>query len=143
MASQLATAERGAVVISASSFSKAHPPSAIIDKSPSSFWMTSGSFPQEIVVQLAESSVIKSVEVVSTGIRSIELWGSDGYTHSTGERISKYEASDSDGELQRFSLPLTSKNASATCLRVKILNGWNDFSSIHRFSVTGTTAERK
>jgi heat shock protein beta-11 len=143
MAAQLATPDKGAVVISASSFSKVHPPSAIIDKNPSSFWMTTGSFPQEIVVQLAESSVIKSIEVVSTGIRSIELWGSDGYSHSTGERMAKFEANDSDGELQRFTLPLTSKNASATCLRVKILNGWNDFASIHKFSVTGTAAERK
>lgn len=142
MASQLATTERGAVVISASSYSKAHPPSAIIDKNSSSFWMTTGSFPQEIVVQLAESCFISSVEVVSMGIRSIELWGSDGYTHSAGEKIAKAEANDLDGELQRFSLPIKSKST-ATCLRLKILSGWNDYCSIHRFSVTGNTADRK
>ena len=143
MASAIATAEKGATVISASSFSRAHPPSAIIDKNPGSFWITTGSFPQEIVVQLAESSSIKSVEIVSMGIRSVELWGSDGYTHSAGERIGKMEAADLDGELQRFSLPISSKSTNATCLRLKILSGWSDYCSIHRFNVSGSPAERK
>ena len=88
----LATPERGANVISASSYSKSHPPSAVIQKELSSFWMTTGSYPQEIVVQLSESCSVKSVEIVSTSVRAIELWGSDGYTHSAGERIAKAEA---------------------------------------------------
>ena len=142
MAAQIATPENGAVVISASSFSRAHPPSAILDKSPGSFWITTGSFPQEIVVQLAESCSIKSVEFVSMGIKCVELWGSDSYTHSAGERIGKTEASDLDGELQRFSLPISSKST-ATCLRIKILSGWSDYCSIHRFNVSGSPSERK
>lgn len=93
-------------------------------------------------MQLAESSSIKSVEIVSMGIRSVELWGSDGYTHSAGERIGKMEAADLDGELQRFSLPISSKS-NATCLRLKILSGWSDYCSIHRFNVSGSPAERK
>jgi len=69
------------------------------------------------------------------------LWGSDGYTHSAGERIAKAEASDGgDGELQRFTMPITSKST-ATCLRLKILSGWGDYVSIHRFNVTGGAAE--
>ena len=138
----LATPERGAVVISASSYSKTHPPSAVIHKDLSSFWMTTGSFPQEIVVQLSESCSVKSVELVSTSVRAIELWGSDGYTHSAGERIAKTEANELDGELQRFTLSVASK-ATATCLRIKILSGWNEFCSIHRINVLGTPGERK
>jgi len=141
-AESLATPERGAVVISASSYSKAHPPASAIQKDLSSFWMTTGNFPQEIVVQLSESCTVKSVEIVSTSVRSIELWGSDGYTHSAGERIAKAEASELDGELQRFTMPISSK-ATATCLRLKILSGFNDYVSIHRFNVTGSPAERK
>lgn len=138
----LATPEKGAVVISASSFSKAHPPTAVIQKELSSFWMTTGNFPQEIVVQLAESCSVKSVEIVSMSIRAVELWGSDGYTHSAGERFARVEASDNDGELQRFTMPVTTKST-ATCLRLKIISGWGDYCSIHRLNVTGNASERK
>lgn len=60
---ELANEFSGATVLSASSFDLKHPPTSVIDGEYNTFWLTTGSFPQEIVIQLGEPSVIKGVEL--------------------------------------------------------------------------------
>jgi hypothetical protein len=69
---------------------------------------------------LGESSSIKSVEIVSIGIKSIELYKCEGYNASSWETISKAEADDADSKVQRLSLQLPKKVISAKFLRFQV-----------------------
>ena len=122
MSVELASDAMGATVTSASSCDMQHPPSAIIDGNSSTFWLTTGSFPQEIVLQLGESSSIRSVELISIGIRNIELYKCEGPQANSWEKISSSEADDADGDIQRLSLQLSSSKLTATFLRLRVCN---------------------
>ncbi len=111
----------GAVISSASCYSSVHPPSAVLENNVTSFWMTTGIFPQEIVLQLAESSSIKSVDLIATGLRNIELSKCDGQQASNWERVSISDADDADGEIQRLSVQIPAR-LTANFLRLKVRN---------------------
>ena len=80
---QLASESQGCSVVSATSNDLVHLPSSILANERSgdsndNFWMSTGSFPQEIVIQLGAASSIKSVDIVSLGVRKIQLDKCDG-----------------------------------------------------------------
>ncbi len=119
MSSELALDSLGANITAASSCDLQYPPSAIIDGKPNTFWLTTGTFPQEFVLQLGETSTIKTVELVSSGLRNIELYKTDGTHASSWEKVSNSEADDADGDIQRLSLQIPSR-LTATFLRVRV-----------------------
>lgn len=122
MSVELACDAMGASVFSASSYDMQHAPSNIIDGLPSTFWLTTGSFPQEIILQLGESSNIRSVDLISTGIRNIELYKCDGVQANSWEKVGSSEADDADGDIQRLSIQLSSPKLTATFLRFKVIS---------------------
>ena len=70
-------------MVSATSNDLVHLPSSILANERSgdsndNFWMSTGSFPQEIVIQLGAASSIRSVDIVSLGVRKIQLDKCDG-----------------------------------------------------------------
>ena len=81
---ELATESQGCSVISATSNDLVHVPSSIIrresmkENGNSSFWMSTGAFPQEVVIQLGSTSTIRGVDIVSLGVRKIQLDKCDG-----------------------------------------------------------------
>ena len=62
MAADLATPAAGASILSATSYDMMHSPDSIIDGDGSSFWSTTGSYPQEFVLKLGTESDIESFE---------------------------------------------------------------------------------
>jgi hypothetical protein len=126
--SELANEFSGASILSSSSYDIKHPPSSVIDGEYNTFWLTTGSFPQEIVIQLGEPSQIKGVEVVSTGIRKIELSKCEGTQANMWESILELEASDSDNDVQKISLQAPPR-VTAQFLRIKVCS----FSFFHIF----------
>ena len=103
--SELATESQGCSVISASSNDLVHSPSSILAGGDNnSFWISTGIFPQEIVIQLGVASSIKSVDITSMGIRKIQLDKCEGPQANNWEIVSAAEANDADGDLQRLAL---------------------------------------
>jgi hypothetical protein len=117
--SELANEFSGASVLSSSSYDIKHPPSSVIDGEYNTFWLTTGSFPQEIVIQLGEPSQIKGVEVISTGIRKIDLSKCEGSQANMWESILEMEVSDSDNDVQKISLQAPPR-VTAQYLRIKV-----------------------
>ena len=115
---ELANEFSGAAIISSSSFDPKHPPSSVIDGEYNTFWLTTGIYPQEIIVQLGEPSLIKGVELMSTGIRKVELAKSEGPSNMW-ETIAETESNESDSEVQRISLQAPPR-VTAGCLRIKV-----------------------
>jgi heat shock protein beta-11 len=61
--SNLGLATAGASCESASCHDVEFPPASAIDGKPSTYWMTTGMFPQEIVIKLGRSSTVRRVQV--------------------------------------------------------------------------------
>jgi hypothetical protein len=138
---ELAIESSGASVISASSFDVDYPPRAIMEDT-QTFWMSTGSYPQELIVQLGEPSLVKSIDIVCTGLRKLELAKCDGNQANSWKTISKQEASDTEGDVQRLSLDVPQR-LTATYLRLRILSGYADYVTIHRMSVLGQSGGTK
>lgn len=132
---ELANEFSGASVLSASSFDLKHPPSSVIDGEYNTFWLTTGAFPQEIVIQLGEPSIIKGVELgkyhiiliilvnfalVSCGIRNVQLSKCEGAQANTWENIAEEESQESDSEIQKISIQAPPR-ITAQYLRIKVL----------------------
>mmetsp|Transcript_11865 Transcript_11865/g.12230 ORF Transcript_11865/g.12230 Transcript_11865/m.12230 type:complete len:140 (+) Transcript_11865:69-488(+) len=134
---ELANEFSGASILSSSSYDLQHPPSSIIDGEYNTFWLTTGFFPQEIIVQLGEPSVIKGVEIVSCGIRRVELSKCESSQANMWESIVETESPETENEIQKISLQAPPR-VTAQFLRIKILSGWMDCVTIYKVSVLGS-----
>lgn len=116
---ELANEFSGASILSASSFDIKHPPSSVIDGEYNSFWLTTGSFPQEIVVQLGEVSQIKGIEIISSGIRKVEISKCESAQANMWESILENEVSDSENDVQKIMLQVPPR-ITTQYLRIKV-----------------------
>merc|ERR1719401_413892 len=72
----LAAKETGGKVIMVSSADAAHPGENIIDGRSDSYWMSTGLYPQEILLELGHRSLISSVHLATTSVRRVRIEGS-------------------------------------------------------------------
>jgi hypothetical protein len=129
----------GTEASSSTSWDPMHSPSAIIDGKSGTYWISTGLFPQEVTIALPELSSIKKIEIVSQGIKQMEVLKCETLNTASWERIClQREVDDADGELQRLSPSITS-DTRASHVRIKILTGWTDIVSIFKVSINGST----
>ncbi|TMW68306.1 hypothetical protein Poli38472_005774 [Pythium oligandrum] len=79
--------EEGAQVTAASSYDSNYPPKNILDGEQSTKWMTTGSFPQEVIVQLATTATISRVKTWSTNAKEVLVEICSGPTPNKWERL--------------------------------------------------------
>ena len=73
--SNLATPEAGAsVVLATCSDDDRHPPGCAIDGTPGTCWVTTGMFPQELVVRLGKQTPVSRVKTWRTFRRTFSVW---------------------------------------------------------------------
>ncbi|GLD94408.1 hypothetical protein PINS_up003019 [Pythium insidiosum] len=132
--------EEGAQVTVATSFDPNHPPKNILDGDQSTKWVTTGSFPQEVIVQLATMASVSRVKTWSTNVKEVAVEVCSGPTPVKWERLFETKIPESDGGLQITSESV--RPGDAVFIKFKILSGWNDFVALHRVSVEGSTARR-
>lgn len=66
MGDDIATEAAGASVIMATCADERHPPENIIDPKDGSFWITTGLYPQEFVIQLGSTSQVNKVRTLTS-----------------------------------------------------------------------------
>jgi len=116
-----------------------HDPGAVLQSSLDSFWITPGLFPQELIITLAACKEIRDVEVLSMSIHKIELAKCDNSQMiKAWEICSEVTCDNADGEMQRLSIPISSK-FNASSIRLRVLSGWSDFVCIFKVNVIGTS----
>ncbi|KAG7395015.1 hypothetical protein PHYBOEH_004380 [Phytophthora boehmeriae] len=136
----LALDEEGAQVTAVTSYDPSYPPVNILDGEQSSKWVTTGSFPQEIVIQLATMASIVRVKMWTRNAMELSVEACSGPTPTKWEKIADTKLKDGDGEIQLVSESI--KPTDASFVKFKILSGWNDFVAVHRVSVEGSTSRR-
>ena len=122
-------------VIFSSSYDEKNPPENIFDTSTKkTFFSSTGMFPQEICVQFYPFKIVNNVSLTSYGIKKIAIHTCEN--DSAVNFIKQCEKSNipNSGGLQSIKLDLK-KSPRVKVLKIEVLEGYEDFFSIHTFGV--------
>ena len=131
--SNVALLQKGARVPLCTANNEEYPAANILDGNNSTFWLSTGLFPQEVLISLPQTSLVTSINVLCSHVKELMV-----------ERSVKEDASDlenlfrSELEYQETSQRQEFKLTSPTQIRhVKliILSGYDHFVSIQSVSI--------
>ncbi|XP_041856506.1 intraflagellar transport protein 25 homolog [Melanotaenia boesemani] len=123
----------GAQVVLASSSDENHPPENILDGNTKTFWMSTGMFPQEFIIRLAEPTKISTLFVDSYNVKHLKIEKNTSPNASQFESVTEKEIECTEGHLQSIAISLN--GVGATHLRFIISSGYDHFVSVHRVSL--------
>jgi len=127
-----ATSAAGALVVEATCHDDNHPAENILDEDERTFWSTTGLFPQEFIVALANPTQISKIKMTSIHVRQLTVERSDGPAPERFEKVFDVEVTDRNGRLQT---EMHQVNTQAKFLRFVIKSAWDEFAAVHRVSV--------
>ncbi|KAG5182470.1 galactose-binding domain-like protein [Tribonema minus] len=133
----LALEVEGGSLVSASSYDMRHPPENIIDGKDSTFWSTTGGFPQEAIIKLKDTAgvSIQTITTVTTNVRRLEIEKSQGPGASRWEPVYSTVLDDTEGDIQLHSQSV--RGVESSHIKIKLTSGWGEHASVHRVSVLG------
>lgn len=114
----------------ATSYDERFPAENVLTQANREFWITTGCYPQEILIQLAPAKSIRSIRFVSTNLRQVIVEGSEGPHLGNFFKIGEGEVGNMRGELQRETVEINSNKVFAY-VKFIVASGWDDFVSIH------------
>ncbi|CAH8553467.1 unnamed protein product [Heterobilharzia americana] len=114
----------------ATSFDENNPPESVLEKRDSSFWITTGMFPQMLVVSLVQPTKISKIKIISSNINLL-LVETSSHTEADGfELKSKMTLPYSDGHLQITEVPIN--DIHIRHVRLNIRSGFNHFVAVYK-----------
>eukprot|EP00929_Paragymnodinium_shiwhaense_P112116 TRINITY_DN80371_c0_g1_i1.p1 TRINITY_DN80371_c0_g1~~TRINITY_DN80371_c0_g1_i1.p1 ORF type:complete len:466 (+),score=81.97 TRINITY_DN80371_c0_g1_i1:118-1515(+) len=137
MATDIVYADAGGAVLLVSSLDPACPAESVIDGSDSSsFWISTGLYPQELLFRLGRRCKVSRIRLLCTKIRQVRIEGCWEERPVNFSMLAERELADShEGRLQEEDVSCRSQPGPCGYLRLQILSGWGDFCSIHRLQV--------
>lgn len=132
----------GGRVIMVSSLDEDHSGDNVIDGDDRSYWISTGLFPQEILVQLCSPCWVSSFKLSTTHVRSLRLEGCHEEVPINFHLIAESDLVDAHGSIQVKEIVCNDQDQPIVFIRLYILAGWHDFCSVHRLQVKGTQAPR-
>mmetsp|Transcript_44247 Transcript_44247/g.99756 ORF Transcript_44247/g.99756 Transcript_44247/m.99756 type:complete len:201 (-) Transcript_44247:111-713(-) len=137
----LAAEAAGGKVFMVSSLDPEHPGDNVIDGIDGTYWISTGLYPQEVLLELGQPAKVSSVKLSSTRVRSIRFEGCREETPVNFTILAEGEVEDAQqGHLQVRELLCGNQDGPTEFLRLLILSGWDDFCSVHRIQVDGVAA---
>ena len=129
----MASPGAGVSVVMATCSDERHPPHDALDEDDRSFWVTTGLFPQEIVVKLGKASQVTKVRTLTANVKKFSLEYCDE-DEPVGFKPA-FEVELADKGASRLQTEVHQVNCRAKFLKFIIGSGWGDFASVHRISV--------
>mmetsp|Transcript_51654 Transcript_51654/g.147283 ORF Transcript_51654/g.147283 Transcript_51654/m.147283 type:complete len:122 (+) Transcript_51654:83-448(+) len=118
-----------------SSLDESHPGENMIDGNEHSYWISTGLYPQEILLQLGKPSKVSSVKISTTNVKGVRVESCADDTPVNFKTLAEGTLEEKSGHLQLKELRCSDSSESAAYVKVLILSGWHDFCSIHRVVV--------
>lgn len=115
----------------------------VIDPDGSTFWISTGLYPQEILLCLGEPSKVSVVKLAATNIKSVRIEGCQGDTAMSFNVLAESVLEDAQGHLQLKELACAGGGETIEYIRVVILSGWFDFCTVHNVRVEGEITMRR
>ena len=121
-------------IIFSSSYDEKHPPENILNPSKDKYFTSTGMFPQEICIQYETVKSIKSVSIVSYGIKKVSIQTCENDSVVNFKTQAEQNEIPNERGLQKIKLNLI-KNPNVKVLKIEVLEGYDDFFTIHTFGV--------
>lgn len=121
-------------VVMATCSDERHPPEHALDEDDATFWVTTGLYPQEMVVRLDQAREVNRLRTRTTNVRKLALECCDGPTPEKFRPVFEVELPEKDGRPQTETHQFSAKGA--TFLKLTIASGWGHFASVHRVQLS-------
>eukprot|EP00419_Tripos_fusus_P003162 CAMPEP_0172679898 /NCGR_PEP_ID=MMETSP1074-20121228/16385_1 /TAXON_ID=2916 /ORGANISM="Ceratium fusus, Strain PA161109" /LENGTH=201 /DNA_ID=CAMNT_0013498141 /DNA_START=44 /DNA_END=649 /DNA_ORIENTATION=- len=132
----------GGRVFMVSSLDPAHPGENIIDGNEATYWISTGLYPQEILLWLSCATRVSCVRLASTRVRNVRFEGCQENEPVSFRTLAERRFEDTHGG----GLQVNELHCGSSCgddgrplefIRVLILSGWDDFCTVHDIQVDG------
>jgi heat shock protein beta-11 len=130
-----ASLQAGGRVLMVSSLDEDHPGENVIDGSDRTYWISTGLYPQELLVQLCHPSKVSSLMVSTTHVRQLRIEACHEGEPINFQLLAEGDLGDGKGAMQVKELPCHDLERPVNFVRMMILSGWHDFCSVHRLQV--------
>ena len=121
-------------IIFSSSYDEKHPPENILNPSKDKYFTSTGMFPQEICIQFETIKSVKSVTIVSYGIKKVSIQTCENDSVVNFKTQAEQNEIPNERGLQKIKLNLV-KNPNVKVLKIEVLEGYEDFFSIHNVDI--------
>ncbi|XP_062506809.1 intraflagellar transport protein 25 homolog [Corticium candelabrum] len=126
----------GGLVVLATSSDSRHPPENIIDGDKSTFWVTTGLFPQEFVISFQSQMIVTNIQIYCFNVKKLTVERSVKAEPVDFELVCDRDLPFTEAQLQKEEI--TMDNVSSSHLRFSINTGHDHFVSIHSVVVQGS-----
>jgi len=116
-------------IIFSSSYDEKNPPQNVFTNKNNEFFSSTGMFPQEICIQLNSIKNIKTIDLISYGIKRIEIQSCENDSAINFKKQAEQNEIPQKNGLQKLSLNLV-QNPKVKVLKIEILEGYEDFCTI-------------
>ncbi|ORX71684.1 hypothetical protein BCR32DRAFT_297303 [Anaeromyces robustus] len=120
-------------VLMATSLDSRHGIENIVDGRINTFWISTGLFPQEIIIALSASVLLKTVTLTTMKVSHVILESSNTNIKEF-HTINSQEIQDGTIQTTSFTIP---PNTKAKYLKFIFKKGYSDFITVHKLNVTG------
>ncbi|KAI8998035.1 galactose-binding domain-like protein [Gaertneriomyces semiglobifer] len=131
-------------ISSATSHHPSHPPQHALEPSPAKWWITTGLYPQELVLTLADPVKVSKIKLASTKVAKWVIEGCDAENFqdikTNWKAVSEKTIDDVEGGLQQTTMDLSEPHRELRHLRLIIPKGYNAFASVHQITVYASEA---
>ena len=119
----------------ATSFDERFDPRNVLDTNNlQTFWLTTGLYPQEILVQLKAPKVISEIKFNTQGARKIVIEGCKQANAQTFTRIGESKDLPERSGFQSDSVMIT-EPAPINSFKFIVQDGWEEFTSVHSIAI--------
>ena len=134
-------AKNGAEVVTATCMDPERPASNIVEGDESLYWSTTGLYPQEVIIRLGNNIEISRIKTVTSNVRRLVVERCTNDAFQTWEPmydVNVPAAKDAvHGTPKLQVMPNQIQKKSAKYLKIKIMDGWADFATVHCVSIQG------
>jgi heat shock protein beta-11 len=120
------------------------PPSAIVDGRPNTFFVTTGSYPHEVLFGIRSTSAaanVSKISIVSSGIKKLRVEKSIDVQPTKFESVIEVEMQNRDGsgtkQCEQFQLNKGTAGANIRFIKIVIVSGYEDFAGVFDVSIEG------
>eukprot|EP00730_Choanoeca_flexa_P016969 TRINITY_DN8108_c0_g1_i2.p1 TRINITY_DN8108_c0_g1~~TRINITY_DN8108_c0_g1_i2.p1 ORF type:complete len:139 (+),score=20.47 TRINITY_DN8108_c0_g1_i2:140-556(+) len=129
----------GAQVVLSTSSDNKHPPEAVIDGNDSTFWVTTGMYPQELIISFPATMRITSLETRSAAVKHMSVHKSSNTVPTGWEDLSSADLEPAEGHMQ-----IEAHKIAPTMLRhlrIMIKKGHHPFCAVYSIKAEGMPIE--
>mmetsp|Transcript_74017 Transcript_74017/g.122160 ORF Transcript_74017/g.122160 Transcript_74017/m.122160 type:complete len:134 (-) Transcript_74017:135-536(-) len=123
----------GGKVLMVSSLDENHPGDHMIDGREDSYWISTGLYPQEILLQLSQRSQVSNVKICATNVRGIRIEGCAEEDPVNFHPLAEDALEEVPQRLQVKDIPCQGNEMAY--IKIMILSGYHDFCTVHRVIV--------